>query len=77
MLTFFWFSICMMRQKDFFLILIQDTLIKFTMETEVNKVIPFLDIHIDNYNNILNTITYHKLTYSDCMFLSCHVRVSE
>ena len=44
--------------------LIQDTLIKFTMETEVNKVIPFLDIHIDNYNNILNTITYHKSTYS-------------
>ena len=34
------------------------------MEVEFNKVIPFLDVHIDNYNNILNTITYHKLTYS-------------
>ena len=34
------------------------------METEVNKVIPFLDVLIDNRNNILNTTTYHKLTYS-------------
>ena len=38
--------------------------IKFTMETEVNKVIPFLDVLIDNRNNILNTTTYHKSTYS-------------
>ena len=38
--------------------------VKFTMETEVNKVIPFLDVLIDNLNNILNTTTYHKLTYS-------------
>ena len=34
------------------------------METEVNKVIPFLDILIKNRNNILNTPTYHKSTYS-------------
>ena len=34
------------------------------MKTEVNKVIPFLDVLIDNPNNILNTTTYHKSTYS-------------
>ena len=38
--------------------------VKFTMETETNKVIPFLDVVIDNRNNILNTTTYHKSTYS-------------
>ena len=38
--------------------------IKFTMETEVNKFIPFLDVLIDNRNNILNTTTYYKWTYS-------------
>ena len=38
--------------------------IKLTMETKVNKVISFLDVLIDNRNNILNTSTYHKLTYS-------------
>ena len=32
------------------------------METEVNKVIPFLDVLIDNRYNILNTTTYHNLT---------------
>ena len=34
------------------------------METEAQKVISFLDIFIDNYNNIFNTTTYHKSTYS-------------
>ena len=34
------------------------------METEVNKVIPFLDLLIDNHSNTLYTTTYHKLTYS-------------
>ena len=34
------------------------------METEVNKVIPFLDVLADNRSNILNTTTYHKSTYS-------------
>ena len=34
------------------------------METEINKVIPLLDVLIDNRNNIFNTITYHKPTYS-------------
>ena len=34
------------------------------METEVKKFIPLLDILIDNRNNILNTDSYHKFTYS-------------
>ena len=34
------------------------------METEINKVIPFLDVLIDTRNNILNKTTYHKSTYS-------------
>ena len=38
--------------------------IKFTIETEVNKIIPFLDVLIDNSQNILKTSTYHKSTYS-------------
>ena len=38
------------------------------MEIEVNKVIPFLDVFIDNYNNILNTTTEHKSTYSGLIF---------
>ena len=38
--------------------------VKFTMETEISKVIPFLDVLIDNRNNILNTTTYHKWTHS-------------
>ena len=38
--------------------------IKFTMETEVNKIIPFLDVLIDNSQNFLKTSTYHKSTYS-------------
>ena len=33
------------------------------MKTEVNKVIPFLDILIDNRSNILKTATYHESTY--------------
>ena len=33
------------------------------METEVNKIIPFLDVLIDNSQNILKTSTYHKSTY--------------
>ena len=38
--------------------------VKFTMETEVNQVIPFLDVLIDNCSNIWSTTTYHKSTYS-------------
>ena len=34
------------------------------METEVNQVVHFLDVLIDNRSNILNTTTYHKSTYS-------------
>ena len=40
------------------------------METEVNKVILFLDVLIDNCNNILNTTTYHKSTYSHLLLNS-------
>ena len=43
--------------------------IKFTMETEVNRVIPFLDVLIDNRNNILNIITYQKSTYTRLLYL--------
>ena len=38
--------------------------VKFTIETGLNKVIPFLDALIGNHNNILNTTTYHKSTCS-------------
>ena len=38
--------------------------INFTMETEVNKIIPFLAALIDYSQNILKTSTYHKFTYS-------------
>ena len=38
--------------------------IKFTMETKVNKIIPFLDVRIDNVQKILKTSTYHKPAYS-------------
>ena len=34
------------------------------MKTEVNEVIPFLDVIIDNPSNIFNTTAYHKSTYS-------------
>ena len=49
---------------------------KFTMETENSKVILFLDVLIDNRNNILNITTYHKWTYSGLLlnfdsFTSC------
>ena len=37
--------------------------IKFTMETKVSTVIPFFVVLIQNCNKILNTTTYHKLTY--------------
>ena len=38
--------------------------IKFTKDTEVNKIIPFLDVLIDNSQNFLKTSAYHKSTYS-------------
>ena len=43
--------------------------IKLSMEAEVNKVIPVLDVLFDNRSNILSTITYHKSTYS-CLLLN-------
>ena len=65
LMTFFRFSICKMRQNGFFSYLnSRHPNVKFTMETEVNQVIPFLDVLIDNRGNILNTTTYHKSTYS-------------
>ena len=39
------------------------------METEKDKVIPFLDVLIANRNNNLNTTTYHKLTYYDLLLV--------
>ena len=38
------------------------------MEIEVNKIIPFLDVLIDNSQNILKTSAYHKLKYSGLLF---------
>ena len=38
------------------------------MEIEVNKIIPFLDVLIDNRQNILKTSAYHKLKYSVLLF---------
>ena len=55
--------------KEFFnYINTRHTNIKFTMETEVNKIIPFLDVLIDNSQNIFKTSTYHKSTYSGLLF---------
>ena len=42
--------------------------IKFTMETEIKKIIPFLDVLIDNSQNILKTSTYHKSAYCSLIF---------
>ena len=53
------------KAKGFFsYINIRHPNIKFTMETEVNKIIPFLDVLINNSQNILKTSTCHKSTYS-------------
>ena len=58
--------------KEFFnYINIRHLNIKFTMETEVNKIILFLDVFIDNSQNILKTSTYHKFTYSG-LLLNCN-----
>ena len=38
--------------------------IRFTIETEVNKKMPFLDVLIGNSQSIFKTSTYHKCTYS-------------
>ena len=50
------------------------------METEVNKIIPFLDVLIDNSQNILKTSTYHKSTHSGLhlnhtSFTSCFYKI--
>ena len=42
----------------------------FQEQKEVNEVIRFLDVFIDNRNNILNATTYHKSTYSDLLLNS-------
>ena len=63
LMIFFRFSIRTMRQNLSYLNSRHPN-VKFTMETEVNQVIPFLDVLIDNRSNILNTTTYHKSTYS-------------
>ena len=38
--------------------------IKFTMETEVIKIILFLDVLIENSQHVFKNSTYHKSTYS-------------
>ena len=37
------------------------------MDTEINKIIPFLDVLIDSSQNILKTLTYHQSTYSSLL----------
>ena len=44
--------------------------IEFTVETEVNKIILFLDALIDNSEHILKISTYHKSTCSG-LLLNC------
>ena len=52
------------EEKRFFYYLnLKHPNVKFTVETEVNKVISFLDVLIDNRNNILNITNYHKSTF--------------
>ena len=43
---------------------------KLTVEIEVDRIIPFLYVLIDNSQNILKTSTYHKSTYSG-LLLNC------
>ena len=72
MLTiFFRFSIRTIRLNDLSLILIQDILIlNLLWKLRLTKLFPFLNFLIDNRNNILNTTTYHKSTYSDLLLNS-------
>ena len=44
--------------------------IKFTMETKVNKIIPFLGVLIDNSQKIFKTLTYHKSTYTGLLLIT-------
>ena len=51
------------------------------MKSKIKKVIPFLDIRINSRNNILNTTTYHTLTYYGLLlnfnsFTSCFYKIS-
>ena len=55
--------------------------VKFTIETELNKVILFLDGIIDNRNIISNTTADHKSTYSGLLlnfdsFTSCFYKIN-
>ena len=50
--------------------------IKFTMKTEVNKIILFLDVLADNSQNISKTWTYHKSTYSGFLLIYTSVTSS-
>ena len=81
-LIFFWFSVRTMRLNDFSLILIQGTLIRNLLQKlRLTKLFPFIDVLIDNCNNILNTTTYHKSTYSGLLlnfnsFTSCFYIIS-
>ena len=67
-MIFFQFLIKTLKQKNIFnYINARHPNIKFTMETEVNKIILFLDVLIDNSRNILKTSTYHQSTYSSLL----------
>ena len=63
LMMFFRVSIRMMKQNGFSLTLIQDRHpdLKFAIETDVSKVIPILDVLINNGNK-MNTTTYLILT---------------
>ena len=63
--------------KEFFNdISIRHSNIKFTMEIEVNKIIPFLDVLIDNSQNIfykLGPIIYLNILVSFLITLALHL----
>ena len=61
------FSVCnnSFEAKEFFnYINTRHPNIKFTVEPEVNKIIPFPDVLTGNSQDILKTWTYHKSIYS-------------
>ena len=68
LIIFFRFSIRTMRLNDLSLILIQEILILHLLwKLRLTKLFPLLNVLIDNRNNILNTTTYHKSTYSNLL----------
>ena len=63
-MIFFRFLVIALKQKNFLIISIQDTLtLSLLWRLKLIKSFPFLDVLIDNSQNILKTSTYHKSTY--------------